>query len=881
MSSCLIPRSNRLAFACLFICMLVTPSDASEFETVIQPFFAKHCTRCHGPKKSESGVRLDKFASVIADEYAAEKWQEALDVLNGAEMPPEDEPQPSTEELAAVLAAMTDALLDARKRLVDPKSVTMRRLNKREYANTMRELLGVAVDTTRLPADGTLDGFDTIGDAQFMSIPQFETYLELARVALDRVLDVGKQPAVLTSLTETEDNANKRARDSLERTKKSIAEYEKKLAVSDISENDRKNLERQLSKQRIYMPKPMGYIAQPAASSGFILDLVNRQPFSNRSHDKVEVAVPKLQKIPRGTQFGTGRMDGLVAKLGDPIGRYTVRFRAGLTCQPEDGQKFFVDVARANTYNTGAPANYRESLGTYQITGTVEDPQVLEVHFENKGEFDDIIGIIESAANPEPPTPDRTRRGEAPEFPDTTKFPYVWIDWVEIKGPVFEQWPPPAWQAIFFKGTDIAPTEESAYAKAIIKSFADRAFRGRSIKPEFLDKLHAIFEDYRGAGSSFVDSVKEPLAVVLASPSFVYLAEQPSKTDDKRLLDDLELASRLSYFLWSYPPDAELRKVALTGKLTKPYVLKDQVERMLSDPKADQFTEAFISQWLELDWLDMIVVNEKRFPDFNETVRQSMRAEPIELFREMIRDDLSVTHFIDSDFVMVDPVLAQFYELGHAGGDGFQRVSLPNDSPRGGLLGTGSVLTMTGNGNRTSPVERGVFVYSRLLGKSVAEPPPNVPQLVVEDGSQLTVRQLLDAHTQKAQCASCHRRMDPYGFALEHFDAIGAWRDHEVRSQGTDKGKVITRLEIDSSWTSPGSDRERNGHKELKSHLMENRDSMAEGFLRSILTYALGRRVGFSDSLFVEKLQDQWKENDYGMRSLIHGIVESDEFTSK
>jgi hypothetical protein len=792
---------------------------------------------------------LDQLPSVIADDYIAEHWQEILDVLNAGEMPPEDEPQPKTEELASVIAAMTDVLHDARKRLVDPKSVTLRRLNKREYGNTIQDLLGVPVDTSELPADGTLDGFDTIGDAHFMSTAQFEGYLTLAKLALDSALVDGPRPKKLAKRLEPEESVN-------ERIMKSLSDSAKKKKKAG-----------QKAKEAL----AAGYLNQPGAKIGHILDYPG-VPLPNPKHDRVTLVRPGA--------FGVKRARNPLIQPGKPLGKYVARFRAGLTCQPTNGERLLVEVVRLDTFSHDQSYNYL--LGVFEITKTMDDPHVFEVPFENFGEVDDKIVVQVLELNESQYAPVARQRGKAVAITDTSKVPYVWVDWVEAEGPFIDQWPPPAWTNTFFNGAEPAKAEESDYAKAIIERFSKRAFRGKDPNPEFIAKVHAIYADYRGSGSSFIESVKEALAVVLASPSFVYLVE-PNVDDEKRRLTDLELASRLSYFLWSHPPDEELLRLAQDNKLGNAEILRNQVDRLLNDPKANHFTHAFISLWLGLDWLDTIAISEK-FKNFDLTVRKSMRDEPVEMFRELIRTDGSLTNFIDSEFTMANGILSRFYGLENVQHEkgGFKKVALPAHSPRGGLLGMGSVLTMTGTGQRTSPVERGVFVYEHMLGKDIPPPPPNVPQLVVEDGNKLTVRQLLDSHTSKAQCASCHRRMDPYGFALENFDAVGTWRDHEER-EGTDSRnrKTINKLPIDSSWTAPGSDQEKNGHKMLKTYLMENSDLMAGGFLRSILTYALGRRVGFSDSLSVERLQAQWKESDYGMRSLIHTIVQGDEFRSK
>ena len=266
-----------------------------------------------------------------------------------------------------------------------------------------------------------------------------------------------------------------------------------------------------------------------------------------------------------------------------------------------------------------------------------------------------------------------------------------------------------------------------------------------------------------------------------------------------------------------------------------------------------------------------------------------MREESIEFFGQLIREGLNAANLVDSDFVMIDSVLADFYSLAEHRGGGFQKVALPESSRRGGLTGQGAILTMTSTGERTSPVERGVFVYERLLGRPVPPPPPNVPQLEISSEKPLTIRETLKVHIEKAQCASCHRRMDPLGFGLEHFDAIGQWRDTEktytasteLTARGRPRRKKPTTRSIDATGVMPDGERNFDGHEQLKSFLLEDQDQMAKGLLKSMLTYALGRRVGFADGNFVDRMQTDWKRESYGMRKLIHTIVQSEEFQSK
>lgn len=864
----------------ILLTTLLIGTDAVAKESDFQAakvFFKQHCVSCHGPEKEKGDIRLDVLPTMVTNVDVAETWQEVLDVLNAGEMPPEDEPQPKTAELATVIGALTDGLFEARKRLVDSRRVTIRRLNRREYANTIRDLLGVPVDVSRLPADGTVDGFDTIGDAHFMSTVQFEKYLELAREALDQSLVSGPRPERLVNRVEPEKGREEKATKSWRQAEQDIRERSAALREQKLTPEERKRHEGRLKKSQDVLVNAKGYLAQAAAKSGSILDIA-QVPFGGQWHDKAYVTLPRQTK-----EEGDVRPP---ARLGQPIGRYVVRFRIGLTCKPKPGRRLFVNLIRTDAFSQQVTYSY--PLGTLEVTRTIDDPHVIEVPFENRGEYGDRLALSVKGLNEIKNAKPRRRGNTA--YPDATKEPYVWVDWMEVEGPILDEWPPAAWQHTFFDGLPKSTDMEPGYAREIIRRFAHRAFRHRHPTSDYVEKVYGIFRDYRADGTPFVDSMKEALAVVLASPSFVYLIEPAADGQPSRQLTDLELASRLSYFLWSHPPDEELYQLAEASQLSNAKTLQRQVERMLADPKSKTFTEAFVSQWLDLPWLDMIVVSKNRFPGFNENIRQAFRTESMEFFRHLIRHDLSARNLIDSDFVTINGVLAEYYGLESPRENGFQKVVLNSKSPRGGLLGQASILTMTSTGERTSPVERGVFVYSRLLGRDIPPPPPNVPQLEII-GDELTIRQRLTAHVKKAQCASCHRRMDPLGFGLEHFDAIGRWRDAETVSASPTNDKSLSGkerrqqrkkgvLEIDATGTMPDG-RQFDGHEQLKAHLMHSADAMANGLLKSILTYALGRRVGFADGDFVERLQADWKKKDFRMRELIHAIVQTKEFQSK
>ena len=553
------------------------------YDTNVRPFFRTYCVRCHGAETTEGDVRLDTLSAAVSDEQAAETWQEVLDVLNGGEMPPEDEKQPPVEELASAIGALSDGLFEARKRLVDSRHVTLRRLNKREYANTIRDLLGVPVDTTGLPADGTVEGFDTIGDAHFMSTVQFEKYLQLGRVALDMALVSGPKPERTVERNEAERGSNAKILKAIRDKEESIEERRAALRSSTLTIQERDRLQSQLDKDTDAVNRAIAYRSQPSSKTGFILD-ITQTPFGGQAHDTVRAKVPS--RPPR--RESTLQSADANPTLGEPVGRYVARFRVGLTCKPKPGRRLFVKVFRSDTINQQIA--YSFPLGTYEITRTADNPHVIEIPFDNFGETDDHITVEVSDLNTDPNV--KRQRGNK-QFPDSTKKAYVWVDWLEVEGPFIEQWPPAAWSQTFFNGIPADATTEAESAREIIERFAFRAFRRRMPSKEYIDKLHAIFTEYRSSGSSFVDAVKESLAVVLASPAFVYLVEQPAAEGKKHhRLTDLELATRLSYFLWSYPPDAAIFALAEKNQLSEPEVLREQVERMLSDPKAKGFVDA-------------------------------------------------------------------------------------------------------------------------------------------------------------------------------------------------------------------------------------------------------------------------------------------------
>jgi hypothetical protein len=444
----------------------------------------------------------------------------------------------------------------------------------------------------------------------------------------------------------------------------------------------------------------------------------------------------------------------------------------------------------------------------------------------------------------------------------TGPIPAVWVDWFEIEGPIHAQ---PAAVSMSVKKQDRAGVRE------VIERFATRAFRGQKPDAEYIDKLLLLAETRRKVGDSLEEALKEPFSIVLSSPGFLYFHE-PASESGSRQLSKLELASRLSYFLWSAPPDDELLK----ADLTKPEVLVQQVDRMIASKKADEFVSGFAHQWLGLDRLDFFQFDFRLHRAFDDSAKAAARQEVHQTLATLLRENLSLRRLLKSDFVVINGLLADYYGLDGITGDAFRKVTLPADSPRSGLLGMAAILAMGGNGKHTSPVECGAWVLRKLLHAPPPPAPPNVPQLARFDGKPLTARERILAHQDEPQCASCHRKIDPIGFGLENFDAAGKWRTEDHFEKGA----------IRKSWPIDPAAAFHNGpafkdYFELRDLITAKSDAFARGFTEALIEYALCRPFGFTDHELAESIISRAKEKDFALREFVHALVSSEAFHRK
>ena len=449
-------------------------------------------------------------------------------------------------------------------------------------------------------------------------------------------------------------------------------------------------------------------------------------------------------------------------------------------------------------------------------------------------------------------------------------YPFLIIDRVSWRGPVISD-AEAALRARYVPADDGGVDE----ARRVLGELAKRAFR-RPLRPGELDLYANITESELQAGEEFLPAVKAGMLAILSSKSFLFL-EEGSAEEDRFELNDWELASRLSYFLWSTMPDDELFRLAETNRLAEPDVLKRQIDRMLEDPRASRFADSFSRQWLRLRKVGMFPPDKKLYPEYDKHLEESMVRESQLYFGKTLKENLPIRELIDSDWTMINPRLALHYGIDGVESDGFQRLDLLPGHHRGGLLTQAAILSLTSDGTRHRPVHRGVWISEVIFGKSPPPPPANVDPVEPNPANspKATFREKLEAHIHDENCASCHRKIDPYGLAFENYDAIGRWRTEEIVPQGTGKNPPVNpngELPDGRPFSNP---------KQFKELLLEDVDQIGEAFVKNLAVYALRRTLTFDDQDEIKQITTEAKANNYRIRGLLETFVLSDLFLKR
>lgn len=794
----------------LLLATLTTASAYAAPPPTLLPFLDQYCLDCHDAGEKKGGLNLEALDfSASADAHA--KWVRIFDRVLAGEMPPPKKARPDAAKQRTFLATLDRDLVTQHEEV---KGTVLRRLNRREYQNTIDDLLGTRTPLMALlPEDGRSHGFDNIGEALSISGMQMQRYMEAAELALNAALFADARPE----------------------TKKETFTY-------DTDRNGRDAIGRQWLKRE----------------DGSVV------VFNNGGFPSTQL--PAFRAPAAGT--------------------YRIRVR-GYGYQIQEPVPF---TLIAGTFNRGGDQEIR---GFYELppekAGAVEFPLILR---EGDG-----IKISPLGLN----GPD----GHSPIKDGPDKYPGegLAILGVDIEGPLLPEWPPRGQRLLLgdAKVREVPPekpwmkgrfgykpifTAESADpqgdARKLLPGFLTRAFRRPASAADAAPYV-ALFDAEYLLSKDFLAAMRTAAIAALCSPEFLYLKESAGR------LDDYALASRLSYFLTRTAPDAELLKLAATKQLSQPATLRAQTERLLKGDGLDRLVADFTDGWLNLREIDFTTPDKQLYPEHDELLQDSMLRETRTFIRELIAGNLSLSHVIHSDFAMLNARLARHYGIPGVRGIAMQKVKLPPDSKRGGLLTHASILKVSANGTTTSPVIRGVWVIERILGITPSPPPPGVPGVEPDTRGGQTVREILAKHRSMESCNGCHRQIDPPGFALESYDVIGGWRDR-FRSLG-DGERVNLKVEgrnvryklgppVDAAGELPTGEpfKDFAGFQKL---LLASQDRVAKCVTEKLLTFATGRPMGFSDRAEITRIAAESKKRNHTARDLIHEVIQSEIFRSK
>ncbi len=809
-------------------------SAAEPFEA----FLEKHCVRCHGAQKEEGDIRLDKLSRDFKAGRDSHHWAESLDKVNSGEMPPKKEPQPSQKEISEFVTSLDARLKEGRAaRMAARPAVAHYRLSRKEYQNSVYDLLGVRYDPTKpgeLNEDTLWHGFERIGSELSLSPSHVDRYYRAAGLVLDRAFPVtsGEARKIRKTAAELRYNGGKTQQEALD---------------------------------RFGIKRPLRQLLYPGnLQAAFAPHWLGR----------------------------TGP---------EHSGLYRLRLQAS-GIRPVGGQTAHLSIGKRTGEETV------EGLIEFDITAPEDSPQVheFEVFLEMPMSLEfcvvatDVIdrrggaafrGALTSGSYIFTHSSEtRLLNPNAPQMFDDKGnglFSTVLLDWIEWEGPLETD-------AEKSRRNGLLPPDD-ATPEAVaehLQRFAERAWR-RPVKPDELSDYLQAYRSERDAGEKPADAYRVAMQGVLTSRHFIYLVEGDPVARER--LNDAELASRLSYFLWSSMPDEGLLAAARSGLLSDvrrtsspsqdtafspsnastdkmSVVLEREVDRMLADNKTSRFINDFVRQWLQLHRLGMFPPDKKLYPTYDAWLETSLRAEPVEFFREMFSKNLPVDSFIDSDWTMANARLCDFYGLPEPKTGGFQRVVLKPEDHRGGLLTMGAVLGLTSDGTRHRPVHRGVWLSEAIFAKTPPAPPANVDPIepIPPTGTKITIRQRIEAHAKYASCAACHRNIDPYGLAFDQYDAVGQWRTRELVPTGVGENPVV-----DASGLMPDG-RPFKDSRQFKQLLIADRDRILRAFIEHLCTFALRRVLTVDDQDDLKQIEAEAMKSQYRVKDIIRAVALSD-----
>jgi mono/diheme cytochrome c family protein/transcriptional regulator with XRE-family HTH domain len=805
---------RQFAIAVPLLAFITAPIPARAAEP-FDAFLDQHCIRCHGPEKEKGDLRIDKLSRDFKTGADTHHWAEVLEQVNSGEMPPKKEKRPTQDEIANFVASLDARIKEGRaKRMASRPPVTHYRLSRKEYQNTVYDLLGVRYDPTKpgeLNEDTLWHGFERLGSELSLSPSHIDRFYRAAGTVLNRAFPTvaAESRSVRKTAAELRYNGGKTQQEALD---------------------------------RFGIKRPLRYLLFPGSTQNAL---------SPNWFGKTGPEYSGLYKL-RFLASGIRPIGGQTAHLS--IGKRTSEENVEAICEfditaPEDKPEIYeVDVflempvsldfcvVATNVVDRRAGAAFRGALGsrsghifTHSSETRLLNPNAPQM-FDDKGN-----GL----------------------------FSTVILDWVEWEGPLLTDS-----EKARRSGLMCPDEDPDAVVLEHLQRFAERAWR----RPVNQDELSGYLKTYRAerdAGEKTVDAYRAAMQSILTSRNFFYIVEGDPVAREQ--LNSWELASRLSYFLWSSMPDDALFRTAKSGNL-KDETLRKEVDRILADERTNRFVDDFSRQWLQLHRVGMFPPDKKLYPTYDDWLQTSMRNEAVEYFREMLAKNVSIDGFIDSDWTMANARLCDFYGFPEPKSGGFQRVALKPEDHRGGLLTMGAVLGLTSDGTRHRPVHRGVWLSEAIMGKTPPPPPANVPAIEppTAQSPKATLRQKIEAHRENANCAACHAKIDPLGVVWDNYDAIGQWRTREKVVAGVGEDPLINA----SGALSDG--RTFNDPTEFKRLLLEDRDKVARAFIEHLCTYALRRVMTFDDQDDINAIQAEAKKAGYRMKEIIRAVALSD-----
>ena len=780
-----------------------------------EAFLETHCLRCHGPEKEKGDLRIDRLSLDFKMGADTHHWAEVIEQVNSGEMPPKKEKKPTQEEIAAFVTSLDARIKEGRAaRMASRPAVAHYRLSRKEYQNTVYDLLGVRYDPAKpgeLNEDNLWHGFERIGSELSLSPSHVDRYYRAAELVLDRAF-----PAVTSEAR---------------KVRKTAAE----LRYGG-------GKEQQAALDRFGIKRPLRYLLFPGRTQ----DALSPNWFGKTGPEHSGLYKLRIQAsgirppggqtahLSIGKRTGEETVDGLIEfDITAPEDKQQVyEFEAFLEMPTQlDFCVVATDVVdrRQGEAFRGALASRGAYIFTHSSETLLLNPNAPQM-FDDKGN-----GL----------------------------FSTVLLDWVEWEGPLVSE-------AEKSRRKDVVPPDDATreVVAAHLQRFAERAWR-RPVRMEELEQYLKSYREERDAGEKLADAYRIALQGVLTSRHFIYIVEGDPVAREQ--LNDSELATRLSYFLWSSMPDDALLAAAKAGTM-KGDGLKNEIDRMIADGKTSRFIDDFARQWLQLHRVGMFPPDKKLYPTYDAWLEESMRLEPVEFFREMFSRNMRIDSFIESDWTIANARLCDFYGLPEPKSGGFLKVSLKPEDRRGGLLTMGAVLGLTSDGTRHRPVHRGVWLSEVILGKTPPPPPANVPAIEPNPPTspKATLRDKLEAHRNDANCAACHAKIDPLGLAWDNYDAIGQWRTHEKVAAG-----VGTDPAVNPAGAMPDG-RTFKDANDFKQRLLEERDKLARAFIEHLCTYALRRVLSFDDQDDIQAITTEAKKCDYRIKDIVRAVALSD-----